>query len=348
MRREQLSTYNGWCAWLASPGCRAACDAVAVRLTRLLGGAVTIRAEACGVEDGDAVRALAEDGPFSLAVTVPGGGRAVLVSSRLFPSVALRRIAGSDRLAVSHTFCRAALELASLHAAAAWSAHTGHRAAIDASLSAATAHPASSPHVRARVCVDVDGERSDLFIFIPALPPPAVRHGGRAAPAAVRAGAFIDLPPLMLGHLRGLAPGDLVVAWPDGVAPRAALSIDGGDGAAIEHPLDGQAVISDGALSVAGAPVEVMMNDATVVQQIPLGPSSVVRALDGLRLPARLEVAAFEIAAADLALLAPGQVLECRADLAKRVKLHVCGTLFAEGIIETHEGFHGFRVETVL
>jgi len=329
-------------------------DVVASRLSTLLGCAVGVRAETRGIEEPAVVRDLAAGSPFSLALRGAGAARGVLVSSRLFPSIALRRLAGSERLAVSQAFCRAALELCALHAAAAVSAHTGGRFTVEAAHDTAAKAPLAGPFVRLRITLDAAGESSDVTIFFTACPAPKPRGAPPAPSARLRASVYIETPPLDLGLLRALAPGDVVVAWRDGGAPRAGVSIGTGDGREIACTLDGEQLVNDGTVRINAVPAEVTMNEAKVIDPRPDGDDAAkagapaARPLDGLRIPARLEVAAFEISAADLARLSVGQVLECRADLKQTARLYVCGALFAEGRVESHEGFHGFRVDTVL
>ena len=343
MKREEIAFHNAWCAWLASAEFMAGRDAVAARLSRVLNCAVTLHAEACGIEDGAAARALAAGSPFSLVAGAAGGLRGVVVSSRLLPSVALRRLAGSEKLSVSQTFCRAALELCTLHAAAAWSSHAGIRVAVDAAPGAVEKIPDALGYVRIRVTVNIAGDGADTTLFVPAAPPPKARAASFVPTATCDASVLLDVEPLDLGRLRGLIPGDLVVAWPDGPAPRATVSIRCEDGTAIESTVDTGALLRDGTVLITERAMEVAMDEATVTEEA----APAAQSLDGLRLPVRLDVAAFKITAGELARLAPGQVIECRADLSRAVKMYVCGALFAEGAVETHEGFNGFRVEKV-
>ncbi|MBI5529624.1 MAG: FliM/FliN family flagellar motor switch protein [Deltaproteobacteria bacterium] len=346
MTRDDLQIHNAWCAFAASEGFAGLVEAMCARLSKTLGTPVELRTAVVAVVESARIEKLFAAGQFAFAIEAGAGKRAVAVASRLLPARMLKLLSGSDKLSVSHSFCRAAIELLLLDAAAAISETTGTNILVSPAPSGAAFD--ADAFVQLRVAVRIGEPAGDLALFVPARLPPA----GDRFPAFLRriripANAGLEIEPLEVERLEGSMPGDVLNLSAAGTGPRAVLRLELGRETAREYRIDLDTFLNDGTIKIDGGPMEATMAevDTKSASDARMGTNPV--STGRFRLPVRLEILAFEIPAADLEKLAPGQVLETKAEPGRAVKMYVCGELFAQGHLEHLEGFDGFRIEKI-
>jgi hypothetical protein len=346
MTRGDLNVHNEWCAFAASDGFAGLVATVRARLSKTLGAPVELKAVVVDVVGREPIERLCAAGRFAFVIECGKAGRAVAVASRLLPARVLKLLSGSDKLSVSHSFCRAAIELWLLDAAAAVSEATGADLLVSPMPSGAVL--GGETFVQIRVAMRVNEPAGDLALFIPAcLPPPVDRFSARPHAHGIRASAGFDLEPVQIELLEGLMPGDVLNLSAAGAAPTTAMALDMGRGTSLDYRIDREKLLGEGTVRIEGGPMETNTAEAKVIPAGDTGAATGPETARHFRLPVRLEILAFEIPSGDLDKLAPGGVLETRAEPGRTVKMYVCGELFAEGRLEHLEGFDGFRIEKV-